>query len=96
MFKYPTLMPLQQVYCIKDKNKLKNFVWLVNNIIKYASKQNEDYLRVIEGIENNKLGQNVFISLASSDIARILQVNPKKVFLRLLQKLEIHKKIGTG
>jgi len=71
---------------IKDKNKLNNFVWLLNNIIKYATKQNEDYLKVVKGIEDNKLGQNVFISLASSDIARILQVNPEEVFLALIAK----------
>ncbi|QKG51687.1 hypothetical protein [Hymenobacter sp. BRD67] len=71
---------------IKNINKLNNFVWLLNNIVKYATKQNEDYLKVIEGINKNKLGQNVFISRASSDIARILQVNQEEVFLALIAK----------
>lgn len=71
---------------IKNKNKLNNFVWLSNNIIRYATKQNDDYLKVVKGIAENKLGQNVFISLASSDIARILQINPEEVLLAFIAK----------
>jgi uncharacterized protein YbgA (DUF1722 family) len=71
---------------IKNNNKLTNFSWLLDKIVKYASKQSEDYLKVAKGVEANKLGQHMLISRASSDIVRILSINQEEIFLALIAK----------
>jgi hypothetical protein len=70
----------------KNINKLTNFAWLIGNIVKYGRKQNEDYVKVVEEINANKLGQHPLISRASSDIARILQINQEDIFFALIAK----------
>lgn len=73
---------------IKNNNKLTNFSWLLNNIIKYASKQGDDYLKVAKDVEANKLGQHMLISRASSDIIRILAISQEEVFFALIAKVK--------
>jgi|GEM_PF-6068513 len=67
-------------------NKLTNFSWLLDNIIKFATKQNEDYLTVANNIQKDKLGQHPLISRASTDLARILAIKQDDIFLALIAK----------
>jgi hypothetical protein len=67
--------------------KLSNFVWLLNDALKFATKQNEDYLEVASKIDEAPLETHRLTTRASGTISRILSLKQEDIFASFIQKV---------
>jgi len=70
---------------LAEKN-LTHFVWLLEEVVKYATKQNADYLITSSAVEKNPLSQHSFTVRASEVLSRILTLKQDDIFFSLIRK----------
>jgi hypothetical protein len=66
--------------------KLSNFVWLLNDALRFATKQNADYLEVASKIDEAPLETHRLTTRASGTISRILSLKQEDIFASFIQK----------
>lgn len=66
--------------------RLSNFVWLLEDILKFASAQNNDYLEVAKQIDSEPLTLHRLTTRASGTISRILTLKQDDIFASFIRK----------
>jgi len=66
--------------------RLSNFVWLLEDIMKFASTQNNDYLEVAKKIDDAPLTLHRLTTRASGTISRILTLKQDDIFASFIRK----------
>lgn len=61
-------------------DKLNYFAWLVNNIEKVATKQNEEYKTLADKISANQLGFHKLVTRATTDLQRLQTLDQEDIF----------------
>lgn len=68
------------------EKKLTHFVWLLDEVIQFATKQNADYLLTAEGIISNPIMLHPFSVRASSVLSRVLTLKQDDIFFSFIRK----------
>lgn len=66
--------------------RLSNFVWLLEDILKFAGAQNNDYLEVAKRIDDAPLTLHRLTTRASGTISRILTLKQDDIFASFIRK----------
>jgi hypothetical protein len=66
--------------------RLSNFAWLLDDILKYATAQNEDYLKTANDISDNLMLPHRLTIRASDTISRILTLKQEDIFASFILK----------